>query len=114
MTNDNSVVIRSLWNYVISNMSDASEQLYDIKYLREKNELKPSFINMLKLMYNIEKVLFSESKKTVLQQAHGYIDNLDKEKSLDNLTAALRSVIQVVKSDVKVEVTMFLILLDYS
>lgn len=108
MTNDNSVVIRSLWNYVISNMSADSKQsdLYAIQYVPGQiYELETGFINMLKLMYNIEKVLFSESKKTVLQQAHGYIDKLDKEKSLDNLTAALRSVIQVVKSDVKVEVT---------
>ena len=111
--NDGSNEMRSLWNYVVSNMDKDSPEpgLYKIRYGGGKNyELDTGFINMLRLIYNIEKALFESNKEKnkALQDAKTSIDSLATAEPKDYakfLRAAIESVIKVVKPEVIVDVS---------
>ena len=104
--NDGSEEMRTLWNYVVSNMGKEEVEnmgLYKIRYVNDKNyEIDVGYINMLKLIYNIEKALFegSEERGTALGEAKTRIDSLVTAKPEDyvaSLQEAIKFVINVVK-----------------
>lgn len=51
--NNSDELTRSLWNYVLSNISSRDNGMYDVVYIKEKNELSSGFVNVLKMCYNL-------------------------------------------------------------
>ena len=51
--NNGDELTRSLWNHVISNISSKNEGMYDVVYMKEKNELSSGLVNVLKMCYNL-------------------------------------------------------------
>ena len=51
--NNGDELTRSLWNHVISNISSKNEGMYDVVYMKEKNELSSGLVNVLKMYYNL-------------------------------------------------------------
>ena len=106
---DSSEEIRSLWNYVISNMSKSSEEAaYEIKYVRDNNELETGFLNCVKLIYNLVNSLGQNSEK--LENAKKEIDELNeiiKNKNKDQLKEqakkALESTFGILSSGCEIE-----------
>ena len=79
---NDSKVIRTLWEYAICNMEKENEGMYKIVYKKDGCELKTGYVNMLKLMYNVAHAL-DLGDAGELADVRKKIDNLADKKVYD-------------------------------
>lgn len=100
---DDSIIARSFWNYVISNMDQNTlDGYYRIEYVQGGNELSTGYEDCLKLIYNLIYALKGDSGD--LNLAKGAIDAFSAEQSEQNLVDALEKTLRLIRRDIDVQI----------
>ena len=91
LANNGDELTRSLWNHVISNISSKDKGMYDVVYMKEKNELSSGLVNVLKMYYNLVYALRDgqrcEEAKSAIDKIISIINSSDKIKEIDVVNA---------------------------
>ena len=87
LANNGDKLTRSLWNHVVSNISSKDEGMYDVVYMKKKNELSAGLVNVLKICYNLVYALRDgqgcEEAKIAIDKVISIINSVDKIKECD-------------------------------
>ncbi len=91
LSNNGDELTRSLWNHVISNISSKDKGMYDVVYMKGKNELSSGLVNVLKMYYNLVYALRDgqgcEEAKSAIDKIVSIINSSDKIKEIDVVNA---------------------------